>query len=249
MKFCTKCGRQLQDGEVCSCQLQKNTDGQQTANTEQATTQQAAQTAAPQQAAKPIITKEQAAEISKGVLAYAKEFVNDPVRASEAVVGEHSLVTVAGLAVANAALELIYKILRIIIRGYSYNIGDWLKMIFCTIIWWIAIPAALGGLIWVSGKFIEKQEVSYKKALSVFAIPAIPLLFFTAVDILGLVLSHSFFQVIFTFITSAIGGAMLYLTGIGICKVIPRSKKFIYSVGIICAGLWFVNWLVTIAIF
>ena len=109
MKFCTKCGRRLQDGEVCSCQLQKNTDGQQTANTEQATTQQAAQTAAPQQAAKPIITKEQAAEISKGVLAYAKEFVNDPVGASEAVVGEHSLVTVAGLAVANAALELIYK--------------------------------------------------------------------------------------------------------------------------------------------
>lgn len=42
---------------------------------------------------------------------------------------------------------------------------------------------------------------------------------------------------------------MFYLTGIGIVKVLPLSKKFIYSIAIICAGLYFVNWLVTRAIF
>ena len=26
MKFCTKCGRQLEDGEVCNCQQEQNTE-------------------------------------------------------------------------------------------------------------------------------------------------------------------------------------------------------------------------------
>ena len=63
MKYCTKCGKPLQDGEVCSCQTQNATEQTAQAAQEQATTQAAAgaaqQTAQPQ-AAKPIITKEQA---------------------------------------------------------------------------------------------------------------------------------------------------------------------------------------------
>ena len=62
-------------------------------------------------------------------------------------------------------------------------------------------------------------------------------------------LTHSFFSVIFGVIHAAVTGIMFYLTGIGIVKVLPLSKKFIYSIAIICAGLYFVNWLVTIAIF
>ena len=258
MKFCTKCGRPLQDGEVCNCQTenaQPQAENVQDENAQPQTEQQApeAATAAAQPAAKPIITKEQATEISKGMLAFAKEFVKNPVEASGAVVGEHSLATVAGLVVVNAAAELVYKIIRMIVwtaKYGSYGIADWLKAIFCTVLWWIAIPAALAGLIWVCGKFVQKQEVNFKTALSVFAIPALPLLVFTVVKLLQLVLTHSFFGVIFSVITTAIGGMMLYLTGIGIVKILPReNKNFVYSVGIICAGLWFVNWLVTIAIF
>lgn len=258
MKFCTKCGRPLQDGEVCNCQTENAQPQAENVQPQPAQEQTAgAQTAstAAQPAAKPIITKEQATEISKGMLAFAKDFVKNPVEASEAVVGEHSLATVAGLVVVNAAVELIYKIIRMIVvtassKYVSYGIGDWLKTIFCTILWWIAIPAAFAGLIWVCGKFIQKQEVNFKKALSVFAIPALPLLVFTVVKLLQLVLTHSFFGVIFNVITTAIGGMMLYLTGVGIVKVLPRdNKNFVYSIGIICAGLWFVNWLVTIAIF
>ena len=241
MKFCTKCGRQLEDGEVCNCQQEQNTEAA------------AADAAAQPQASKPIITKEQATEISKGMLAYAKDFFKNPVAASEAVVGEHSLVTVAGLVVVNAVLEVLYTIIHLIVYAVKYNrsygVGDWLKSIFCDIVWWIAIPAAFAGLIWVCGKFVEKQEVNFKKALSVFAIPAIPLLAFTVFKLLRLVLTHSFFAVIFGFIQAGIGGIMLCLTGIGITKVMPKSDKFIYSIGVICAGLWFVDWLVTSAIF
>ncbi len=257
MKFCTKCGRPLQDGEVCNCQTenaQPQTAQEQTAGAQTASTAaQPAASAATQPAAKPIITKEQATEISKGMLAFAKEFVKNPVEASEAVVGEHSLATVAGLVVVNAAAELVYKIIGMIIwtaKYGSYGIGDWLKTIFCTILWWIAIPAACAGLIWVCGKFVQKQEVNFKKALSVFAIPALPLLVFTVINLLQLVLTHSFFAVIFNVIRKAIGGMMIYLAGVGIVKVLPRdNKNFVYSIGIICAGLWFVNWLVTVAIF
>lgn len=241
MKFCTKCGRQLEDGEVCNCQQEQNTEAA------------AADAAAQPQASKPIITKEQATEISKGMLAYAKDFFKNPVAAGEAVVGEHSLVTVAGLVVVNAVLELLYTIISLIVYTvkykWSYGVGDWLKSIFSDIIWWIAIPAAFAGLIWVCGKFIERQEVNFKKALSVFAIPAIPLLAFTLLKLLGLVLTHSFFDVIFGFLHAGIGGIMLCLTGIGITKVMPKSDKFVYSIGVICAGLWFVNWLITSAIF
>lgn len=232
----------MEDGEVCNCQQEQNTEAA------------AADAAAQQpQASKPIITKEQATEISKGMLAYAKDFFKNPVAASEAVVGEHSLVTVAGLVVVNAVLEVLYTIIRLIVYTVKYKldygVADWLKGIFGDIVWWIAIPAALAGLIWVCGKFIEKQEVNFKKALSVFAIPAIPLLAFTLLELLGLVLTHSFFDVIFGLLKAGIGGIMLCLTGIGITKVMPKSDKFIYSIGVICAGLYFVDWLVRVAIF
>lgn len=254
MRYCTQCGRQLQDGEVCTCQTEETKLQNETAQAAMQTTsaQQAASQTAAQQASRPIITKEQATEISKGMLAYAKTFFANPAKASESVVGEHSLVTVVGLVVVNAALELVYTIVNMIIRTAKwggYGAGTWLKSIFCVLLWWVAIPAAFAGLVWVCAKLIEKQDVSFKKALSVFAIPAIPLLAFTLISILGLVLTHSFFGVIFSFIRAAIGGMMLYLTGIGIVKVIPRSDRFVYSIGVICAGLWFVNWLVMSAIF
>ena len=260
MKFCTKCGRQLQDGEVCNCQTQNTTEQTAQAAQEQAAQAQAAaqatagaaqQTAQPQ-AAKPIITKEQATEISKGMLAYAKEFVKNPVEASEAVVGEHSITTVAGLVVVNAALQLIYSLISIIVhtaKGWHYDIADWVMAIVRPVLWWVAIPAAFAGLIWVCAKYVEGTNVSFKKALSVFAIPALPMLVFTLINLLGLVLTHSFFSVIFGVIHAAVTGIMFYLTGIGIVKVLPLSKKFIYSIAIICAGLYFVNWLVTRAIF
>ncbi len=256
MKYCTKCGKPLEDGEVCSCQTQNTTEQtaqatqEQTAQ-EQATTQATAGAAQPQ-AAKPIITKEQATEISKGMLAYAKEFVKNPVEASEAVVGEHSFTTVAGLVVVNAALQLIYSLISIIVhtaKGWHYDIADWVMAIVRPVLWWVAIPAAFAGLIWVCAKYVEGTEVSFKKALSVFAIPALPMLVFTLINLLRLVLTHSFFTVIFGVIHAAITGIMYYLTGIGIVKVLPLSKKFIYSIAIICAGLYFVNWLVTVAIF
>lgn len=185
-------------------------------------------------------------------LAYAKEFVKNPVEASEAVVGEHSITTVAGLVVVNAALQLIYSLISIIVhtaKGWHYDIADWVMAIVRPVLWWVAIPAAFAGLIWVCAKYVEGTNVSFKKALSVFAIPALPMLVFTLINLLGLVLTHSFFSVIFGVIHAAVTGIMFYLTGIGIVKVLPLSKKFIYSIAIICAGLYFVNWLVTRAIF
>ncbi len=282
MKYCTQCGRPLQDGEVCNCQAgkqaaddqqqssqnqtaqaapQQTAQGQQTVNEQQTGQgQQAAQqyTANAQQAsaqataAKPIITKEQATEISQGMLSYVKNFIKDPIGASEAVVGEYSLMTAAGLVVVNAALQLIYAIISMIVsaaNGWHFTVGNVIMRILRPIIWWVAIPAAFAGLIWLCAKYVEGKNVSFKKALSVFAIPALPLLAFTLLNILSLVLSHAFFRVIFGVIHAAITGAMLYLTGVGIAKVIPVSKKFIYSISIICAGLYFVNWLVTQAIF
>ena len=76
MKFCTKCGRPLQDGEVCNCQTenaQPQAENVQAENAQPQTEQQTpeAATAAAQPAAKPIITKEQATEISKGMLAFS----------------------------------------------------------------------------------------------------------------------------------------------------------------------------------
>lgn len=312
MRYCTQCGRPLQDGEVCNCQSntakgqsdvssqagmaggqtsqnqsnkvnlqktegqtgaqaqqtvqpQQQTQAQQTVQAQQAPTasigaqqnaqsQQAFTASAGQnvQSAKPIITKEQATAISMSLLSYAKDFVKNPVEASKAVVGEHSITTVAGLVVVNAALELIYGIIALIIstaNGRHFVIGNLVRTILRPIIWWVAIPAAFAGLIWLCAKYIEGQDVSFKKALSVFAIPALPLLVFTLIKIIRLVLTHVFFGVIFGVISAAISGAMLYLSGVGIVNVIQKTDKFVYSIAIICAGLYFVNWLVTVAIF
>lgn len=244
--FCTKCGRQLEEGEVCTCQ----SEAAQTAeNTEAATD------AAAQPASKPIITKEQATEISKGLIAYAKDFFKNPVAASESVAEKGDLVTVGGLVAVNAALQLVFDIIYLLINTIkygkygNYGVGTWLRVIFAHIVWWIAIPAAFAGLIWLCGKVIEKKEVDFKKALGVFAVPAMPLLIFTVINFLNLILTHSFFDVIFGVLKAGVGGIMIFLTAVGITKVLPKSEKFLYSAAAICAGLWFVDWLVLIAIF
>ena len=232
MKYCTKCGKPLQDGEVCSCPDTEHHradcsgstgagspgSGCSPGNSRSSTADSAAT------GAKPIITKEQATDISKGMLAYAKEFVKNPVEASEAVVGEHSITTVAGLVVVNAALQLIYSLISIIVhtaKGWHSDIADWVMAIVRPVLWWVAIPAAFAGLIWVCAKYVEGTNVSFKKALSVFAIPALPMLVFTLINLSGLVLTHSFFSVIFGVIHAAVTGIMFYLTGIGIVKVLP----------------------------
>lgn len=228
--FCTKCGRQLADGEVCNCQA-----GEQA------------------QAAKPVISMEQATEISKGALDFVKGFFKDPVAASESVVGAHSVVTVAVLVLANLFMSVlytvVYRIMSVIKYKSKFDFLGLLKSILENVVWWVAIPAALAGIIWLCAKFIEKSETDFKTALSVCAVPAIPMLMFAVIDFLRIILSHSFFYVVFRFIETGIGGMMFVLTAVAVKKAIGKSDKFLYTSGAICAGLWFVNWLVSTVIF
>ena len=278
MKYCSQCGRQLQDGEVCTCQAVKVSGGQQenvafkATSAQQTEKSQSVQSQEKQETQKQqntqgqqasvqetskrsvgsVINKVQSARLSQDMLAYVKHFLKNPLEASESVVGEQSFMMVVGLVVVSAALSLIYIILSMIIeaaKGRYFTMANWVMGILRPIIWWVVIPVAFASLIWLCAKYVEGKNVSFKKAFSVFAIPALLLLVLTALNILAIVFSHPFFEVIFGVVRAAAAGGILYLTGFGISKVIPVSRKFVYSVSIICAGLYFANWLVTQAIF
>lgn len=240
MSFCTKCGRQLGENEVCTCG-----QSQDTANTAEAAT-------ATSTASKPIITKEQATAISKGLLEYVKAFFKDPVMAAEEAT-TNNIITAGGLVAVNAVVGIVLHIIRYIVYSakysYKYDFGDYMKAIFGTVAWWVAIAVAFAGLIVLAAKLFENEKVDFMGALCTFSVPAVPMLAIQLINFLNIILSHSFFGLVFGIINAGLGVIMIYLSGIVIAKLVGKSSKFIYTLALIAAGLFATNWIVCTAIF
>ena len=232
MKFCNNCGKQLQDDEVCTCQSQ---------NTEAAASEA-------QAAAKPIITKEQATEISLGLLKYAQDFVKNPLGAVDEVVENGTIVTAGGMAVVNAALAVIVAVVRQLmnlIRGYGFSFNTLLTTSVQQIIWWVLLPLGMAGSIWVVTKYILKNDIDFKKALNVFSVTAMPLAVSYVLSVLRIILNHSFFLTIFNFVSVIITTVMYFLTVKALMKLWNNKdeKQLLISIPALCLLLYFVRFL------
>ncbi len=231
MKFCNNCGKQLQDDEVCTCQAQ---------NTEAAAS-------AAQPAAKPIITKEQATEISLGLLKYAQDFVKDPLGAVDEVVDNGTVVTAGGLAVVNAALSIIVLLIRqlmSLIRGYGFSFNTVLTGALQNVVWWILLPAGFAGAIWVVTKYILKNDIDIKKCLNVFAVPATLIAVRYVISVLRIILNHSFFLTIFNFVGVMVTVVMYFLTVKALLKIWGKDEKqLLIALPVFCVLLYFVQFI------
>lgn len=232
MKFCNNCGKQLQDDEVCTCQSQ---------NTEAAASEA-------QAAAKPIITKEQATEISLGLLKYAQDFVKNPLEAVDEVVENGTVVTAGGLAVVNAALAVIVAIVRQLmnlIRGYGFSFSTLLTSSVQSIIWWVILPLGMAGSIWVVTKYILKNDIDFKKCLNVFSVTSTILAVSSVLSVLRIILNHSFFLTIFNFVSVIITVVMYFLTVKALIKLWgnKEEKQLLISLPALCLLLYFVRFI------
>ena len=236
MKFCNNCGKQLQDDEVCTCQAQ---------NTEAAASEaQAEQTAQP--ASKPIITKEQATEISLGLLKYAQDFVKDPFGAVDEVVENGTVVTVGGLAVVNAALSIIVALvnqLMNLFRGWGFSFNTLLTRAFQDIVWWIVLPLGFAGSIMLVTKVVQKSEIDFKKALNIFAVPATIIPLATVVRLLNVILNYNLLIITGT-LSTIVSTVMYILTVRALVKIWGNEdKKLFLSIPALCALLYLVQYL------
>lgn len=123
MGFCTKCGRPLQDGEVCTCQQQAAPQPQMTAPQPQMTAPQPQMTAPQPQMAAPQPQLQQAAprpagpNIGTELGNLVKGLFTSPVEAIAAYTAKANIVLVAILIGAQAIVSMFIRLFRMLIAN------------------------------------------------------------------------------------------------------------------------------------
>lgn len=177
-KFCTKCGKPLEEGEVCSCT--------------QAATQETTQQAAPQQQAGYVSNEQQFQQTQQAVAGFLTRmfgaFINvlkHPVTAGRDIIlkGDYAvaiaLIVLQGIVTAIfgavTANKVYVTVIDGIVGGYSSLFGDYDvdvpygKVIFGTLFISILLSFVFAGLLFLANMII-KNTLNFKQVLSVVAI-------------------------------------------------------------------------------
>lgn len=183
MAFCTKCGRQLQDGEVCNCQQQPTMAPQQTAQAQQV----AAVKAAGSNAFAEIM------DLIKGIFTQPAECVASYVSKASVVmiailIGAqaimNALVRLFAMLVANSKVKSSVKsfddALNLLQDYYTsgsaklkYSTGDMFLNMFKEILE-VAVAAAIFALVvWLLVKAFDKVNATFMQSLAVYSLTCV----------------------------------------------------------------------------
>ena len=268
MSFCKYCGRQLQDGEVCTCQQQAAP--QQTmggaAQPQQGFNQQAQQTyqQAPQQAVKPA-----GPNPATEYLGILKGLFTSPVETVSAFVAKANIIMIAILVGGQAVINMLTRLFDMLIanskskvstgskdldsllsaytsytRTKPYEVGAIFKNMFLEILL-VAVSAAIFALVvMLLAKAFNKANVTYIQGLAVYAItavlgiPAELLSWVTGLTSVGFIDRVSTCITVFS---NVAGYAFVYMAIRALCK---DEKKLPLIMAISYVAVSFVKWIV-----
>lgn len=277
MTFCTYCGKQLQDGEICTCQ--QNNAAQQTAPQNSAPQEAAPQPQAdayaqPQPQAEPK-NKADVGGGFKAIIELFKKTIKTPFEAAEEFYRKSDFVAsiiaiamVAGLYMIATMLNFVavcshylrvagwnsgYKIL-----GYSkwdileladISIVDLIQSVFFPIIWVSVMTGAIIGLSILVNKVILKKSINIKGTLSLCASVSVPLMAALVVRIISnFIFVDAFTNMVFPIITVCLGFLTL-LQGLNIIsKEVGNRNKLLIVLAIGVAGLIITNYLLNVLV-
>lgn len=263
MGFCTKCGKSLQDGEICSCQQQAAP--QQAAPQMTVPQMTVPQMTAPQKPAGPSVITE-LVDLAKGVF-------TSPAETIAAYTAKANIVMIAILIGGEAIVSMFIRLFRMLIANaeaaakakksindfsslvdyassyYSgktkiYETGEIFAYMFKEILVVAASAAILALVIWLLVKAFDKVNVTYVQALAVaslaslVAIPEVVLSWVIGLTSVGFL--DEIASCVNTF-ASVLGTAFLFM---GIRALSKNDKKtpLVLAIAFVCVH--FVCWII-----
>lgn len=268
--FCTYCGRQLQDGEVCNCRQQANTQQapQQNVQFQQAPQQNMQYQQAPQGQPQPVyqqvvvkpVGPNPIAEGFKQISKFLKDMINKPVDAVKDFMNAEDARGPLVLLAIQTIIYILYHIVMTAVKGVEAtsldDFDDWddlldngmakaggmdyFQAILFPIIWTAVIVGVLTLLIVVLSNAFEKKKVSYKKALSFSMVPAVGVCAVTIITLIIQAIDNTNVTRFTDFITAGIGVFILFQLYFALSDIFTDVKNRIYAAVITGAVLNFV---------
>lgn len=246
MGFCPKCGKELADGEVCSCQAKKSS---------------AINSAAVDN------------EVS-GMVATAKELVLNPAQGVKNFVKNAGWLQVGVLAAIETILVIVFRMISMVrtnirhyndvkkwadqadmsvskylkwtgIDKYTYGFGDFFKQAFVSLLTTVAILALMAVIIYFAAKLIKKAQVTWTQSFAVAAVQAYVVVPCIIVNgLLGFLSGITFFSWIISTVNmfkNAAVGVMYYLA---FKSFDDDSKTSVYATVLSFTAIQFVSLIV-----
>jgi len=264
MGFCTKCGRPLQDGEVCTCQ--------QTAQPQMSTPQPQMSAPQPQPgAAQPQFAPAQPG-IGADIAALYKGIFTSPVDTITQFMAKASIVLVAILIGAQAVMNALVRLFGMLVTNsksknasslsdledilssyYSssstskkavYSTGDMFKNMFLEILLVVVMAAVVALVVWLLVRAFDKTNVTYIHGLAAYSVVTllgIPAEFLSWVLALTSVKFIDEIASLVSVFSTVAGYAFIYIAIKAICKN-EKNVPLIMAVSIVCGT--FAKWIV-----
>ncbi len=202
MSFCKYCGRQLQDGEICTCQQTQQGFNQQAAQQtfQQGAGQQAQQNAYQQQASQQMdAVKKAGANAALDYVNILKGLFTSPVETVSAFVAKANVIMIAVLIGGQAIINMLTRLFNMLIANgkakvttgskeldsllssyYSsytntkpYPVGLIFKNMLLEILLVAVAAAVIALVVMLLAKAFNKANVTYVQGLAVYAITAV----------------------------------------------------------------------------
>jgi hypothetical protein len=256
MGFCTKCGRQLADGEVCNCQSQA-------INPQQTINQQPQQAYVPQPQAAPAGPNpvNEIVDLFKGVF-------TAPAETTAAFAAKANIVMIAILLGGQAIVNMLVKLFNMLIANSKaksasslddiydlinsyvstkkavYSTGDIFLYMFKEVLL-VVVAAAVGALvIWLLVNAFDKANTTFLNALAAYSITCVLGIPAKLISwVVGLT-SVGFLDELSTCVSvfSTVVGYVLVV--LGVKAIAKREKSLPLILGITYVAINFVSWIV-----
>lgn len=243
-KFCSKCGKPLDESGICSCQqeareqavMQQTTADQQVA---QQTTNTASGTSGitGKPAADEVIRQVQGATqivARQGINVFRKivDIFKNPMDATKQIVESDSVSGTVSMIVTNV---LVYTLIVLIAALYADSeLGAWYdlpvaKITFTVLFICVVVDLLLAACIWISTKFFFREDISFMRILSLVAVKLLmDAVFVAAGSIISLAITGVGFVV---FLIGSLFTSILFIFAYAEVTKMDKNKK-VYAMSV-----------------
>ncbi len=215
-KFCSFCGKELKEGEVCDCQESKNNSVKPSSN--------------------------KGGNMGNDLLDIIKKVFVKPIEVFKKYLVDDKLVVGVVLVVVAALARGLYTVLSLYHvyskSSYFKDSVDYFKNFFETFGSYLWKYAALVLIIYAVVKLIFKTEISWKKIVTVVGVALVPIICYVLVSYILLFFDGDFVTYLTSYLSTFTNALYMYLIYEGICSLVDVDKnKLLISMGVIFVGV------------
>lgn len=234
MGFCTKCGRELADGEVCNCTTENKTSDMK--DTAAQAMEKGKETAAQ--------AMEKGKAIAGNIFQFGSELIADPVAVINEYVPSGDVAKAGQLIGCEAVIAALSTFLVYLLR-YKYEFGRVISFTLRDAVSTLLVAAVGAYVIMFFADYFDKNKVNFKSGLCIMSLLSIVTIPVEIIYAVFRLINVNILTGLSNCITSGIGMMGYVLLYFGISTVVKEPKKRMYTMGGLYVVVSLVSFVVT----